>query len=267
MRLYCNADMLLTFQRTCLLYLAEAGLIFSRFFTETMKRFSSQSTLVFIVALLVTFTGCDVVGEDSPPLENGEFESGYFYYSDSRKIELHRSHRIVAVQFHKDVSVDRAKELARAYNLQLFERFQPGGGNWAELLDHDLILFRLPEDAKLDDYVTEYPKSQSMRGFGNQTEVRFAVPSYAFQPSGDLKHRLFIFDEIIAKSTKQEEQVRAYAAMHGLEVLAVDEWGEYVLRVTVESPNSTLPMANDIYESDMFVWSVPNAYTPGLRPG
>lgn len=86
---------------------------------------------------------------------------------------------------------------------------------------------------------------------------------HALTPSGEPKDRYLLFDEIRVRSDAEVEEARTYFVERGLEVLDVDRWddyAEYTLRLSAEAPKSTLPTADELYESSLTTWALPHAF-------
>jgi hypothetical protein len=190
------------------------------------------------------------------------FQAGYFYYSDNRKIPLLLCLDVVSVKFNNDVSLDEATELLSSFELSLFsdyydEFYDPV--NWSDLFEEKYLIMQLPSGAKLDDFLTHYPKTSERNSFGNHPMIKFCIPSYAFPTYPDsIGSRVFMGDEISVKTSKDSSLVSDCITQYGLEIIEKKNYGCYLLRITQSSQMNTLDMANHLYEGEFFDYSLPN---------
>ena len=211
-------------------------------------------TLPFVILL-----GCNT---DFTSIEVTEFEPGFFFYGNNQRIPIFRSNKIVSVKFDSSVTANEAKEISNQFGLSLFYEYynylNSEIPNWTELLKRRFIIMILPEYGDVDEYITHYPKMMDISFLGNHPKVEFCMPTFSGEDSGNLFSRLFIGDEFVAKSDSDSVIVHEFSSSYAVYVLRRNQWGEYVLRNSKESPMNTLDMANYFYENKLFVWSHPD---------
>ena len=216
-------------------------------------------SIILFVLLFGIIIGCHTENNGN---EVTEFESGFFYYGNNKKIPIFRSNKIVSIKFDSSITANEAKELANLFGLSLFHEyynyFHLETPNWTQLLNSRFIIMILPDYGDIDEYITHYPKTKDISFLGSHPKIDFSMPSYSSEDSDILLSRLFIGDEFVVKSDRDSVTVHDFFSLYAVYVLRHNERGEYVLRITKESPMNTLDMANSFYENELFVWSHPD---------
>lgn len=206
--------------------------------------------------------GCDLINPSSSDSIQEEFISGYNFYGDNRQIELFRSTLLISAQFEENVSADEADELLNKFGLSIYENFHKGNTDLSDLLAKKNIVLKVSPNVDISDYYTNYPINRSTDTFGEHPLIRFSVPTFSLDKMGDDDSRYVIFDEISMSSDADLEVVSDFVSEYGLEVIDVNEWGRYSLKLTPDATKSTLAMANFLYVQDISNWSHPKAFVP-----
>lgn len=217
-------------------------------------------TFCFITSLYLL--GCDLINQSSSDSTQEEFISGYYFYSDNRQIELFRSTLLISAQFEENVSANEAEELLKKFGLSIYEEFHRGNTDLSDFLAQENIVLKVSPNVDISDYYTTYPINRSSEFFGDHPLVRFSVPTFSLDKMGDDDLRYIIFDEISMSSDADFEVVSDFVSEYGLEVIDVNEWGRYSLKLTSDATMSTLAMANLLFEQDISNWCHPNAFLP-----
>lgn len=191
-----------------------------------------------------------------------EFISGFFYYGNNQQIPIFRSKKVICVKFDSSLTANEAEQIANQFELSLFNEyydyFYLETPNWSQLIENDYVIMNLPDGANWDDYVTHYPKEDDSNMFGSHPYVYFSLASYAGDESCNLFSRLFLGDEFVVKSESDSVIVAEFCSGFSVLIDRENQWGEYILTITSESPKNTLDMANHFYEDSLFIWSLPN---------
>lgn len=217
-------------------------------------------TIFFTTSLYLI--GCDLINPSSSDSIQEEFVSGYYFYGDNRQIELFRSTLLISAQFEENVSADEAEDLLNKFGLTIYENFHLGNTDLPDLLTQKNIVLKVSPDVDISDYYTDYPINGSTDTFGDHPLIRFSVPTFSLDKMGDDDFRYIIFDEISMSSDADLEVVSDFVSEYGLEVIDVNEWGRYSLKLTPEATMSTLAMANILYEQDISNWAHPKSFVP-----
>lgn len=219
---------------------------------------TNLKTTLFLSLLLLS-SGCALVDSEM----RDEFVDGSFYYNGigDTKLKLFKSTEAVTVKFAEDVSGQEAKKLSRQYGLTLFHENQVQINSWEEIVGDRYIVMRLPADGNLEDFLTSYPKDAQTTSFGNHPFVRFCLPSFARDRSGDEESRLFMTDRFAAKAEADLSKIKAFSRKYNVEIVsAPDRLGNMLLRITPKSPQNPLQLANLFHESELFTWAHPLFY-------
>lgn len=222
-----------------------------------MKIYFLLMSLILIIASING--GCNlnqVEGEST-----NEFEPGFFYLTSVSKIDLYRCKSIVAVIFDTSVTSDTAKFLVQYYGLTPISMFDTTklGDDWVELISTRLILMKLPKGAKLENYLSKFPRTSS-QNFGDIAEVKFCLPVFALDSSGNPKRRLIFNHEIILSSKVDSLTTLNVLEPYKLKYKSNSEWSEYRFEITYNSPLNSLSLSNTLYNHPEIQWSVPNGY-------
>ena len=218
--------------------------------------------LSFYITTSLYLIGCDLINHNSSDSIQEEFKSGYYFYGDNRQIELFRSTSLISAQFEENVTADKAYELLNKFDLSIYKNFHRGNTDLSDLLSRKNIVLKVPPNADISDYYTNYPINRSSDTFGEHPLVRFSVPTFSLDKMGGDDFRYIIFDEIRMSSNSDFDVVADFVSKYGLEVINVNEWGRYSLRLTPDATKSTLEMANFLFAQDISNWCQPNAFVP-----
>ncbi|MDO8550698.1 MAG: hypothetical protein Q7S39_11190 [Ignavibacteria bacterium] len=213
--------------------------------------------ITLFIVIVALCGGCEV----NQPDEKSEFEPGYYILNGQGKTDLFRSNTLVAVIFENNVTPEQADSIVRMYGLVPIELFDTVsyGKDWDELIEEDVIVMKLPDDAKLDDYLTTFPRSSNQK-FGDITEIKFCLPVFAFDNSGNPRSRFIINDELIISSKTDSLNTLGILEPYNVEFIRMGLGGEYIVRITHNSPANNLTISNMLYSHPEFNWVVPNAY-------
>ncbi len=213
----------------------------------------------FFGALVIA--GCNVLDSDHY-IDHDEFDSIFTVLLPDTNLNLYRSSKYVGVKFTESVTPEIAEMLASEYSLTpvtMFHHF-PVSGYWEGRLSKSIIIMKIPEGAKPDDYLSNYPR-RWVRGFGDRPEVQFCLPTFAFNTSGAPESRLYIYDIVVAYSEFGLTRIYPHIKKYNLELVQIDDydWMEnifYTFRVTSKSPGNPLEIANELSRTKIFIWAV-----------
>jgi len=216
-------------------------------------------SFAFLLFLVLFISGCN----STEPGDSSEFESGYYYTTTIGKISLFRSRLIVAVEFESSVSAEMAKDIIHTYNLEPIKMFEntPYGNEWEDLISDDVVLMRLPKGAKLEDYLTAYPRTTNQK-FGNLQSIKFSLPVFAFNSDGDPRSRFIINDEILISSKVDSATTINIVSNYNLTFINKNPFVEvqYKFALSDNSPANSLSISNLLYSHSEINWAMPNGY-------
>ena len=221
-----------------------------------MKNYYLSFTLILF--LIILNEGCNL---NDPEGVSSDFESGYYYTTTKGNITLYRSKLIIAVEFESSVSADEAKDIIQSYNLEPIKMFENTayGDDWKKLIEDDIVLMKLPNGARLEDYLSSFPRTTNQK-FGDIQEIKFCLPTFAFDSEGDPKSRFVINDEIIISSKVDSTLTLNILNDYNLILVHKNEWSEYKFKLSNNSPANSLSISNSLYNHSEFNWSMPNGY-------
>lgn len=168
------------------------------------------------------------------------FGQSYYYYYKGTKVYLQKSdgNAIVQVAERDRVTVDTAAKSA--------------GMNMKGEVEHGRGLFWLesPNKHGIDLALGKLQVLHVIRTFPTY---------YSVKAGGDI-YEYPLFDEFIVKfhSNLSRSEIDEVNGKHGVEVLEVNPYGEYILRVKESSSYNALDLANRYYEDNYADWSEPN---------
>jgi hypothetical protein len=217
----------------------------------------------FIVILLaiVIYTGCSPIEPVVPPGEE-QFEGGFTVLSRSR--DLYRSNRYVAVKFVETVTPGDAEIIMREYSLTPVERFYHWRSSHRlgrKLMD-PVIIMKLPKYAELENYLSNYPRIYN-GNFGDLPEIKYCLPTFAVDTSGEPGSRVYISDLITVTTQYDANYVSSVFEEYYLEVITEIKVGEGFIidiRVTPQSPKYPIDMANELHLMEEFVHATPSLW-------
>ena len=220
-----------------------------------MKNYRLSFT--FIIFLILSTEGCN----PTEPEDSSEFEAGYYFTTTTGNLPLFRSKSIIAVEFESSVTSEEAKSIIQSYNLEPIKMFENTtyGNDWENLIEDDIVLMKLPKGAKLEDYLSTYPRTANQK-FGNIQTVRFSLPTFAFNSEGDPRSRFIINDEILISSKVDSAETISIVSNYNLIFVNKNQFGEYKFTLSRNSPANSLSISNTLYNHNNFNWSVPGSY-------
>ncbi len=222
-----------------------------------MKIYFLLMSLILLIASINGGCNLNQVEVES----TNEFEPGYYKLTSVSKIDIYRCKSIVAVIFDTSVTQERAKFLVQNYGLTPIGMFDTTklGDDWVEFIHTRIILMKLPKGAKLENYLSKFPRTSS-QNFGDIAEVKFCLPVFALDSSGDPRQRLIYNHEIILSSKVDSLTTLNVLEPYKLKYISKSEWSEYKFEITHNSPSNSLSLSNSLYNHDEIKWSMPNGY-------
>ena len=215
-------------------------------------------SFTFILFLIILNEGCNIIESEGV---SSDFESGYYYTTTKGNITLYRSKLIIAVEFESSVTAEEAKGIIHTYNLEPIKMFENTayGDDWEKLIEDGIVLMKLPNGAKLEDYLSSFPKATNQK-FGDIQEIKFCLPTFAFDSEGDPRSRFIINDEIIVSSKVDSTLTLNILNDYNLIFVHKNEWSKYKFKVSSNTPANSLSISNSLYKHSEFNWSTPNGY-------
>jgi hypothetical protein len=216
--------------------------------------------MTVIVMLIIPYAGCNIIQPEE--INKIEFEPGFFYDTDSGRIDLFRINSLVAVMFDSNITAENAKNIIHSFNLKPTEMFENMDyrADWNKIISDYIVLMKLPDGAKLEDYLSTFPRSNS-NNFSDQEEVNYCLPVFAFDASGDPHSRFIINDEIIVSSKVDSITTMGILESYNLSLYQMTLGLEYWMKLSNNSPANSLEISNSLNEYSEFKWSMPNAYS------
>ncbi len=223
--------------------------------------------IIIPISMIILVMGCYVT---EPYGEDEYFESGYYLKTTMGDFRIYRSSRYVGVRFVEDTPPKIAEELTDEYYLTpvTMMEHRPDPRSWDAILDETIIIMKLPKGARLNNYLSNYPRTKA-HSFGDLPEVQFCLPTYSSHKKGGPESRIYINDEIIARSPHPIDSLKRIVDEYGLELLQETDWGNYYnykFRIGHNSPMNTLDLANDLFDMNLFDWATPNKWVY-IQPG
>lgn len=215
-------------------------------------------SFTFILFLIILNQGCNL---DESEGVSSDFESGYYYTTTTGNIALYRSNLIIAVEFESSITGEEAKGIIQTYNLEPIKMFENTayGDDWEKLIEDDIVLMKLPNGAKLEDYLSSFPRTANQI-FGDIQEIKFCLPTFASGSEGDPRSRFIINDEIEISSKVDSTLTLNILNDYNLIFVHKNELSRYKFQLSNNSPANSLSISNSLYNHNEFNWSMPGGY-------
>jgi len=206
--------------------------------------------IIIFILVIVLCMGCDVNQTDEKSL--------YYFLNGQGSTELFRLNTIIAVIFEDDTNPTQADSLVSLYKLVPIKMF----GSDSYKVDweiEDIVLMKLPEGEKIENYLSKFPRRSNQK-FGDLPEVKFCLPVFAFDNSGDPRSRFIINERVAVSSGTDSINTMKILEPYKLNLIEKNAWSEYRFELTHNSPANSLEISNMLYSYSEFNWSMPGCY-------
>lgn len=205
-----------------------------------------KNVLLILLFSFIALAGCELVGDNDEAFQDD------FYYSDERKIPLTQAERWRVVQIPDGAWPALQSALSERPNIHL-----------RKTLDADRGFYWLESKAPqvLDPSFVKQLK--------DEVPILRSIPAYFRTTHGDTTH-FVMTDEFSVqfKPNVSPSEIKRLNAKYDVDIFLKDdldrrqarEYNEYLLRVTLDSKQNALEVANRYYKNPLTEWSVPNFY-------
>jgi len=170
------------------------------------------------------------------------FAQDYYFYGQGEKIYISKSDKWITFQVPEYERSNVQSILQKNVGFKMVREISPARGIfWIEK--------QYPYDVE-----TALSKLKST------IEIIRTFPSFFSVTLNRDTAKYILFDEFVVKFHDEisKTTIDSLNEAHGVEIIRVNEWGEYLLRVREASSFSTLDLANLYYEQGYTKWSQPN---------
>ena len=107
--------------------------------------------------------------------------------------------------------------------------------------------------------MSTYPRTANQK-FGDIQEIKFCLPTFAFDSEGDPRSRFIINDEILISSKVDSAETTSLLSNYNLIFISKNKFREYRFALSNNSPANSLSISNSLYSHSEINWAMPNGY-------